>query len=136
MTGFERLGVILRPTGEGEAKFNADEDYSRRLGLYHDMGLNLFRINACQFLEKQWFYDLCDEMGMMVWPEFPLTSEMKAIKDRFPGCGGVLMWSGHDTFPLTIITSLIDFDGCLKPAAREVSRIRRESPKSAPGSAI
>lgn len=50
------------------------EDYEQRLRQYHDLGLNLFRINACQFLERQWFYDLCDELGLMVWQEFPLTS--------------------------------------------------------------
>jgi len=50
------------------------EDYKKRLMQYHELGLNLFRINACQFLERQWFYDLCDELGLMVWQEFPLTS--------------------------------------------------------------
>lgn len=50
------------------------EDYAKRLSLYRELGLNLFRINACQFLERQWFYDLCDELGLMVWQEFPLTS--------------------------------------------------------------
>ena len=48
--------------------------YARRLKQYQELGLNLFRINACQFLERQWFYDLCDELGLMVWQEFPLTS--------------------------------------------------------------
>jgi beta-mannosidase len=50
------------------------EDYARRLKQYQELGLNLFRINACQFLEKEWFYECCDEFGMMVWQEFPLTS--------------------------------------------------------------
>lgn len=50
------------------------EDYEKRLLQYRELGLNLFRINACQFLERQWFYDLCDQMGLMVWQEFPLTS--------------------------------------------------------------
>ena len=50
------------------------EDYARRLRQYRDLGLNLFRINACQFLEREWFYELCDELGLMVWQEFPLTS--------------------------------------------------------------
>ena len=54
-----------------------------------------------------------------------MSGEMKACKDRFPRCGGVLMWSGHDTFPLTINTSLIDFDGNSKPAALAVSAIWR-----------
>ena len=52
-----------------------------------------------------------------------LSLEMKSCKDRFPRCGGVLMWSGHDTFPLTINSSLIDFDGNLKPSALAVSRV-------------
>jgi beta-mannosidase len=50
------------------------EDYEKRLTLYRELGCNIFRINACQFLEKQWFYDMCDELGLMVWQEFPLTS--------------------------------------------------------------
>ncbi len=50
------------------------EDYEQRLRQYRELGLNLFRINACQFLERSWFYDLCDELGLMVWQEFPLTS--------------------------------------------------------------
>ena len=50
------------------------EDYEKRLRLYCELGCNILRINACQFLERQWFYDLCDELGLMVWQEFPLTS--------------------------------------------------------------
>jgi len=47
------------------------EDYEKRLRQYQDLGVNTFRINACQFLEREWFYDLCDELGLMVWQEFP-----------------------------------------------------------------
>jgi beta-mannosidase len=49
-------------------------DYRARLSQYRDLGLNLFRINGCQFLERAWFYDLCDEMGLLVWQDFPITS--------------------------------------------------------------
>ncbi len=49
-------------------------DYEARLSQYRDMGLNLFRVNGCQFLEREWFYDLCDEMGLLVWQDFPLSS--------------------------------------------------------------
>ena len=50
------------------------EDYAARLRQYADLGVNTLRINACQFLEREWFYDLCDELGLMVWQEFPITS--------------------------------------------------------------
>jgi hypothetical protein len=35
------------------------------------------------------------------------------------------MWSGHDTFPLAINTSLIDFDGNFKPVASAVAEVWR-----------
>jgi beta-mannosidase len=50
------------------------KDYEQRLRQYANLGVNIFRINACQFLEREWFYDLCDELGLMVWQEFPITS--------------------------------------------------------------
>ncbi len=50
------------------------EDHRRRLALYRDLGMNILRINACQFLESTDFYELCDEHGIMVWQEMPLTS--------------------------------------------------------------
>jgi beta-mannosidase len=52
-----------------------------------------------------------------------LSMEMKACKERFPRCGGVLLWSGHDTFPMPINSSLIDFEGCPKPVALAVDHI-------------
>jgi len=54
-----------------------------------------------------------------------LAMEMKSCKDRFPRCGGVLLWSGHDTFPLAINSTLIDYDGNLKPCAHAVSKVWR-----------
>jgi beta-mannosidase len=50
------------------------EDHRKRLTLYRDLGMNILRINACQFLESSDFYELCDELGIMVWQEMPLTS--------------------------------------------------------------
>ena len=50
------------------------ERYAKLLTTYRDLGVNMIRLNACGFLEKTWFYDLCDELGIMVWQDFPLTS--------------------------------------------------------------
>jgi beta-mannosidase len=48
--------------------------HRRLIALYAELGINLVRINACQYLESTAFYDLCDEHGIMVWQEMPLTS--------------------------------------------------------------
>ena len=50
------------------------EMYRQRLALYADMGLNILRIWGGAILEKEAFYELCDELGLMVWQEFPLSS--------------------------------------------------------------
>jgi beta-mannosidase len=50
------------------------EEHRLRLAQYRDLGVNILRINACQFLESADFYELCDEYGIMVWQEMPLTS--------------------------------------------------------------
>lgn len=51
-----------------------DEEYRQRLALYRDLGCNLLRVWGGAFLEKPIFYDLCDELGLLVWQEFPLSS--------------------------------------------------------------
>jgi beta-mannosidase len=49
-------------------------DYSKRLAIYRDSSVNLLRVWGGGILEKESFYDLCDEMGLMLWQEFPLSS--------------------------------------------------------------
>lgn len=51
-----------------------EEDYRKRLELYRDLGVNALRINGVGFLEKEPFYSLCDELGLMVWQDVPLSS--------------------------------------------------------------
>ena len=45
------------------------------------------------------------------------------LKEKFPRCGGVIFWMGHDSFPCTANTSIIDFEGRPKPAAVEIQRV-------------
>ncbi|MEN6449701.1 MAG: glycoside hydrolase family 2 TIM barrel-domain containing protein, partial [Thermoguttaceae bacterium] len=49
-------------------------EYEKRLNTYRKLGCNILRVNGCGFLEKKCFYDLCDELGLMVWQDFPLSS--------------------------------------------------------------
>lgn len=54
-----------------------------------------------------------------------LTRTVKSCKDRFPKCGGIIIWMGHDCFPCTANTSVIDFEGNPKPAAEQIKNIFR-----------
>jgi beta-mannosidase len=56
-----------------------------------------------------------------------LSIAVGALKSRFPGCGGSLIWMGHDCFPCTANTAIIDFDGEPKPAAIALSKVWRGS---------
>ncbi|MEZ0297597.1 MAG: glycoside hydrolase family 2 TIM barrel-domain containing protein [Candidatus Methylacidiphilales bacterium] len=49
-------------------------DYEKMVGTYHTMGANIFRVWGGAYLEKPWFYELCDKLGILVWQEFPLSS--------------------------------------------------------------
>ena len=50
----------------------------------------------------------------------------RSLKSKFPRCGGVIFWMGHDSFPCTANTSVIDFDGNPKPAAIALRAIFRD----------
>lgn len=52
---------------------------------------------------------------------------LKSFKDRFPKCGGFLIWMGHDCYPCMVNTSIMDFEGNLKPAAIELSKIWKDN---------
>jgi beta-mannosidase len=50
------------------------EMYREWLLKYKNMGANILRVWGGATLEKACFYELCDELGLMVWQEFPLSS--------------------------------------------------------------
>lgn len=52
-----------------------------------------------------------------------------ATKRRFPGCGGFIVWMGHDPFPCPANTAVLDFHGRPKPAADALREIFLSSPK-------
>ncbi len=51
-----------------------EEDYSKRINLYRELGVNIFRVWGGGFPEREWLFDLCDEKGILLWQEFPLSS--------------------------------------------------------------
>ena len=60
-----------------------------------------------------------------------LSVAARACKGRFPRCGGFIIWMGHDSFPCTANTAVIDFEGEPKPAAMAVREIFRTAPSDA-----
>jgi beta-mannosidase len=51
-----------------------EAQYRAMLATYHDIGTNVLRVWGGAMLEKEIFYNLCDELGILVWQEFPLSS--------------------------------------------------------------
>jgi len=51
-----------------------ESDYRKLINTYKDLGVNILRVWGGGFPEKEWFYNICDEMGIMLWQEFPLSS--------------------------------------------------------------
>ncbi len=47
--------------------------YDRLLTLAQEAHMNILRIWGGGFINKESFYDLCDQKGLMVWQEFPLA---------------------------------------------------------------
>lgn len=51
-----------------------DDDIRSRLVAYRDLGVNIIRVWGGAALERDSFYDACDELGLLVWQELPLSS--------------------------------------------------------------
>jgi beta-mannosidase len=51
-----------------------EADYRKLLSTYKDLGLNTIRVWGGGFPEKNWLYEICDELGILVWQDLPLSS--------------------------------------------------------------
>jgi len=52
-----------------------------------------------------------------------LAIAIEAAKNRFPSCGGFIIWMGHDCFPCPANTSVFDYEGNAKPVVADIVRI-------------
>ena len=53
------------------------------LTLAKDANMNILRLWGGSFIQPDWFYDLCDELGIMLWQEFPLACAHYSEKDSY-----------------------------------------------------
>lgn len=61
------------------------ERYGYHLAAARAAGINLLRVWGGGIVETEEFYDLCDELGIMVWQEFPLTHPLSTDTSHPPG---------------------------------------------------
>ncbi|MBQ5840861.1 MAG: hypothetical protein IIW40_02785 [Clostridia bacterium] len=54
----------------GEA---TEELYREQLTYVKDANMNLLRVWGGGYVNKESFFDICDELGLMIWQEFPLA---------------------------------------------------------------
>ena len=84
----------------------------------------VYRLVRClNLLERRFERDLNDAAVVDVGCN--LGQLCYHIKERFPRCGGVLLWGSHDTSPLPINTSIVDYHGRPKPAAMALKEVWR-----------
>jgi beta-mannosidase len=118
-----------------------DEEYRTRLETYQSLGMNVLRVWGGACLEKQVFYDTCDELGLLVWQEFPLSSSglenwppedadaIEALSDiarsyivRRQSHPSLLLWCGGNELQGTLDGGK---EGCGKPCGLDHPLLRR-----------
>jgi beta-mannosidase len=57
-----------------------------------------------------------------------LLKPVRSCKHRFPRCGGIILWMGHDAFPCPANTAILDFFGRPKPAALALREVFLQPP--------
>jgi len=57
------------------------EDLEKQLKLLRDAGLNMIRVGGTMVYESDYFYNLCDQLGIMVWQDFMFASMDYPVDD-------------------------------------------------------
>ncbi len=60
-----------------------EENYRFLLEAMRDCNMNIVRVWGGGFINKESFFNLCDELGIMVWQEFPLACNEYPDEDKY-----------------------------------------------------
>ncbi len=73
-------GVSRHQDFKGIGNAISKEEHDRDMALIREVGANTIRL--AHYQHDQYFYDLCDKVGMIVWAEIPYISEHLADGDE------------------------------------------------------
>ena len=57
--------------------------YDELIAMAADANMNIFRMWGGQYINHEYFYDKCDEMGIMIWQEFMLSCNRHPDTDAY-----------------------------------------------------
>ena len=121
--GAESIDLIMKYRGDYSLWPPSNENPYWR----HVVGLWWNQWDKYQNEVNKQLFDNDDVVKYVQWSQETqskaLKYAVKRCKDKFPRCSGIILWMGHDCFPCTINTSLLDYLGRPKPAAKAVREI-------------
>ena len=62
-----------------------EKRYRELIDLAYGANMNIFRVWGGGFINKESFYDICDEYGIMIWQAFMMSCNLYPDKDHFLG---------------------------------------------------
>lgn len=99
--------------------FSQDNPFWRRYYWYHQYDLFQMRFGRKPGSLREYV-----EWSQALQAE-AMSIAVTHCKRRFPACGGVLLWMGHDACPCPENLSILNFDGTPKPAVAALKKIFR-----------